>query len=219
MTARGSHKRRQVAEGHGADAGERRCIVSGRLLPRARMIRFVVGPDRSLVADLDQRLPGRGLWLEARKDILAEAASGRHFSRAVRGPVEVPPDLVPRVEAGLAMRCGNLIGLARRAGAAVAGFEKTRAALKNGTVCLLISARDGAADGRGKLVALASGVARAEGLDAAELGAVFGREGVVHVAVTDDRFAQRINVELARLEGVRSAAAGQDEISGTTQMG
>ena len=217
MTARSSHKRHLLAGGHGA--GDRRCIVSGRLLPRARMIRFVVGPDRTLVADLDQRLPGRGLWLEARKDILAEAASGRHFPRALRGPVEVPPDLVQRVEAGLAMRCGNLIGLARRAGAAVAGFEKTRSALKNSTARLLISARDGAADGRGKLVALASGIARAEGLDAAELGAVFGREGVVHVAVTDNRFAQRINVELTRLEGVRCAVGDQDEFSGAAQVG
>jgi hypothetical protein len=83
----------------------------------------------------------------------------------------------------------------------------------------LISARDGAADGRGKLVALASGIARAEGLDAVELGAVFGREGVVHVAVTDSRFAQRINVELARLEGVRGTLGDQDEISGAAQMG
>jgi predicted RNA-binding protein YlxR (DUF448 family) len=217
MTARSSHKRHSPAGVDGT--GDRRCIVSGQLLPRARMIRFVVGPDRTLVADLDQRLPGRGLWLEARKDILAEAASGRHFSRALRGPVEVPPDLVRRVEAGLAMRCGNLIGLARRAGVAVAGFEKTRSALKNGAACLLISARDGAADGRGKLVALASGIARAEGLDAVELGAVFGREGVVHVAVTDSRFAQRINVELARLEGVRGTLGDQDEISGAAQMG
>ncbi len=219
MTARGSHKRHPVVEAHGRGTGDRRCIVSGRLLPRARMIRFVVGPDRSLVADLDQRLPGRGLWLEARKEILAEAASGRHFSRALRGPVELPPDLVRRVEAGLATRCGNLIGLARRAGAVIAGFEKTRAALKNGTACLLISARDGAADGRGKLAALASGIARAEGLDAAELGAVFGRDGVVHVAVTDGRFAQRIAAALARLEGVRAAAGDQDEIFGAAQVG
>ena len=215
MTARGSHKGHAVAEGrHGGGAGDRRCVVSGRSLPRGGMIRFVVGPDRSLVADLDQRLPGRGLWAEARKEILAEAASGRHFPRALRGPVEVPPDLLRRVEAGLAARCGNLIGLARRAGATVAGFEKTRAALKGGTACLLIGARDGAADGRGKLAALASGIARAEGLTAAELGAVFGREGVVHVAVTDGRFAQRIAGELARLEGVRGGAGGRAEISG-----
>jgi len=219
MTARGSHKRHHVTEPLGPDVGEKRCIVSGRVLPRVQMVRFVVGPDRSLVADLDQRLPGRGLWLEARKDILAEAASGRHFSRVLKGPVEVPPDLVQRVEAGLARRCSNLIGLARKAGVAVAGFEKTRSALKNGTAHLLISARDGAADGRSKLVALASVIARAEGLDAAELGAIFGREGVVHVAVTDNRFAQRISVELTRLEGVRCAGAGQDGISGTAQVG
>ena len=77
----------------------------------------------------------------------------------------------------------------------------------------MISARDGAADGRGKLVALASGIARAEGLYAAELGAVFGRQGVVHVAVTDSGFAQRIAGDLARLEGVRGGdQVGQGQV-------
>jgi predicted RNA-binding protein YlxR (DUF448 family) len=89
MTARSNHKRHSPAGGDGA--GDRRCIVSGRLLPRVRMIRFVVGPDRTLVADLDQRLPGRGLWLEARKDILAEAASGRHAGPGLPSPVSKKP--------------------------------------------------------------------------------------------------------------------------------
>ncbi len=219
MAVRDSHKTDQVSRRHRRDTGERRCIVSGRALPRAQMIRFVAGPDRSLVADLDQRLPGRGLWVEARGDVLALAASGRHFSRALRGPVHVPPDLVRCVEAGLVTRCGNLIGLARRAGAVVAGFEKTRAALKNGTACLLIGARDGAADGRGKLESLASGIARAEGLDAVELGAVFGREGVVHVAVTERGFAQRIMEALSRLDGVRNTTGDKGEISAAAQVG
>jgi ribosomal protein L7Ae-like RNA K-turn-binding protein len=48
-------------------------------------------------------------------------------------------------------RCLDLIGLARRSGAAVAGFEKVRAALAAGDVALLVAASDGADDGREKL--------------------------------------------------------------------
>ena len=187
----------------------RRCIVTGSILPRAGMLRFVVGPGRTIVADLDERLGGRGMWLAARPDVLAEAATGRYFSRAVRGPVDVPADLGRQVEAGLVRRSVALIGLARRAGAAVGGFEKTRGALKNGTACLMITARDGAADGRRKLGALALGVVQAGGLDSAELGAVFGRSTAVHVAVTDSAFADRIARALGRLEGLRGETPGQ----------
>jgi ribosomal protein L30E len=93
--------------------------------------------------------------------------------------------------------------LARKAGAAVGGFEKARGVLKSGAARLLITARDGAAVGHRKLEALASGVARASGLDGLELGAVFGRSKSVHVAITDRALAQRIAFTLGRLEGLR----------------
>ena len=44
---------------------ERRCLVTGAVLPKADLIRFVVGPDDSIVPDLAQNLPGRGLWVTA----------------------------------------------------------------------------------------------------------------------------------------------------------
>ena len=119
--------------------------------------------------------------------------------------------LARQVEDGLTTRCQNLIGLARRAGAAVCGFEKTKAALKNGTAYLLITARDGAVDGRAKLASMVPGLEPALGLNAAELGAVFGRERVVHVGVTDDGFAARMRDAFLRLERVRGPMA--DEVA------
>jgi hypothetical protein len=43
----------------------RRCVVTRERLPKERMIRFVVAPDRRLVPDLVATLPGRGIWLSA----------------------------------------------------------------------------------------------------------------------------------------------------------
>src|SRR6476469_3890346 len=48
----------------------RRCIITRERLPKERMIRFVVGPDRKIVPDLAARLPGRGIWLSASRDVL-----------------------------------------------------------------------------------------------------------------------------------------------------
>lgn len=215
MSAIGDNTMARRALRNRGGGGERRCVVTGRVLPRERLVRLVLAPDRKLVADLDERLPGRGLWLSAEREVLAKAMSGRHFARALKGPVDVPADLDSVIEAGLARRAANLIGLARRAGAAIAGFEKVRGALASGVVHLLVTARDGAAHGRAKLDPLTKGVPRAGGLDGAELGAVFGRPFAVHAAVTDPGFAARIGPALMRLDGVRGGFRGEDRIPGS----
>lgn len=200
-----------IAAPDAADRDERgptrRCCVSGRVDPRDGMIRFVVGPDGMVVPDLAEKLPGRGLWVAADGAVLARA-DHRAFARAARAPVVVPEDLARRVEAALAQRLRDAVGMARRAGALVAGFEKTRAALRGGTAHLLIAAADGAADGRAKLRALAPSLPMAVALTASELGAAIGRDHVVHAAVTDAALARRIARETARLAGLRGIAAG-----------
>lgn len=184
-----------------AAEAERRCLVTGRTLPRAQLIRFVAGPDGAIVYDLGEKLPGRGLWVMADRDALARA-DARAFARARRGAVTVPDDLLAQVEAGLRRRLKDYVGMARRAGALVAGFEKTRAALKSGAVHLLIAAGDGAEDGRAKLRALQPGVVEMTVLSTEEIGAALGRDGIVHAAVTDPRLAAVIAREADRLAGV-----------------
>jgi len=179
----------------------RRCLVTRLRQPKERMIRFVVGPDGTLVADLAGRLPGRGLWLSARADVLDKARAQRAFARAVRGEVVVPPDLAATIAAGLARRLLDLIGLARRAGQAVAGFEKAREWLASGRVGLLVEASDGAAEGREKLRALAPAVPVVAPLPAAVLGQVFGRDHAVHVVLAPGRLAAQVAAEAVRLEG------------------
>lgn len=141
-------------------AGERRCIVTRERRPRAQLIRFVLDMDGQVVPDVDERLPGRGLWLSPGRDMVEMATSRRAFARAARRPVTVPPDLADRVEGLLVRRCLNTLGLARRGGQVVTGFEKVRARLREGSVAVLLAASDGAADGRAKVVALAAALAR-----------------------------------------------------------
>src|SRR5690348_15706739 len=147
------------------------------------MLRFVVGPDGELVPDVACDLPGRGLWLLPRRDALERAVTKRLFSRAAHAAVMVPPGLAGRVELLLAQRCCETIGLARRSGLAVAGFEKVGEAVRAGRVGVVLAAMDGAEGGRNKIRAIARGLSYAEVLTAAEMGRVFGRDHVVHVAL------------------------------------
>ena len=183
----------------------RRCIVTRERHQKERMIRFVVGPDCSIVPDIAERLPGRGMWLSARRDVLeGPRVLGKLagcFARAAGGPVTVPPDLYSVLRDGLVRRIGEQLGFARRAGQTVAGFEKAREWLRAGRAGLVVQACDGSPDERRRLLGGADVVAVTP-LDAAALGAIFGREHVVHVAVAPGRLAKRIGVDAGRLAGL-----------------
>jgi predicted RNA-binding protein YlxR (DUF448 family)/ribosomal protein L30E len=204
-----------AADAHDDAADEtgplRRCIVTGERLAKERMVRCAVDPDGAIVPDVAAALPGRGLWLTARRDIVALAIKKRAFDRAARRPVKVPADLADRIEALLAQRCRDGIGLARRSGHAVAGFEKVGQALRAGGIGLVLEASDGAANGRDKVAALAHGlglsVVPMPALTAAELGAAFGREHVVHAALGSGALADRVRTDGARLAGFRETGS------------
>jgi predicted RNA-binding protein YlxR (DUF448 family) len=170
------------------------------------MIRFVVGPDRQIVPDLAAKLPGRGLWLSARADVLETARAKGAFARAARAPVTLPPDLPDLVRAGLRRRVVDQLGLARRAGQAVAGFAKAREWVTSGHAAGVIQADDGSIEERARLLSGARAIWVAWPLPAAALGAVFGRDHAVHVAVAPGRLAAALLNEIERLSGLSGQA-------------
>ena len=141
-----------------------------------------------------------------RRDILERAIAKKLFARAARRSVALPPGLADHVESLLAQRCCDAIGLARRAGIAVAGFEKVAEAIRAGKVGLLLSALDGAEGGRNKIRALGRNLPLAAVLTAAEMGGVFGRDHVVHVALGGGRLSSRLLADAAKIAGFRSGA-------------
>ncbi len=184
----------------------RRCLVTGAERPKVELVRFVVGPEGDIVPDLEEKLPGRGLWLSADRDVLNTSTSGRVFAKAARKKVVVPDDLADRLEVLIAARTMDLIGLARRSGSVVSGFEKVRAFLKEGRKGILLAASDGASGGRKKLLGTGSNRTELDVLDSTELGQAIGREQVVHAIVAAGPLAERICCEMGRLRGVRIMA-------------
>ncbi|MDE2198680.1 MAG: RNA-binding protein [Rhodospirillales bacterium] len=192
----------------------RRCAVTRERLAKERMIRFVVGPERRIVPDLAARLPGRGIWLSARGDVIETARTRGAFARAARGSVTVPPDLTSGLAVALERRIGDTLGLARRAGQAVCGFDKAREWLAAGRVGLVLQARDGSSEERARFLGRWTQVPVVTPLDAAGLGAPFGRDHAVHVVVAPGRLAEMLQAETARLAGVRGEADGRDGTDG-----
>jgi predicted RNA-binding protein YlxR (DUF448 family)/ribosomal protein L7Ae-like RNA K-turn-binding protein len=189
------------------EAHQRRCIATGAFGERAHLLRFVLAPDGEIIPDVSARLPGRGFWLTPRREVVEQALARRSFARAARRPVTAPAGLADRIEALLVRHCRDGIALARRAGAAVAGFEKVREALRGGKTGLVLSALDGAEGSQQKLRALARGVPLARVLTAAEIGAAFGRDHVVNAAIENCGLCARILVDAEKIAGFRAGAA------------
>jgi len=185
------------------DTQMRRCVATGSLRPKAELLRLVVDPSGDLVVDAAGKLPGRGLWITPEQALIDKACRKGLFSRAAKTRLRASTTLAAQAEVLLRKRCLELLGLARRGGQAVAGFEKVKAWIESGKAAVLVQAQDAAADGRGKLASLAQ--ARMPGLTqvscfcAEELSQALGREHCVHVALASGGMADRFLAEVRRL--------------------
>lgn len=195
----------------------RRCIVTGRVLPRGDLIRFALDPGNEVIPDLEGRLPGRGFWLSAARDMVETAVAKRMFAKAARQSVTVPVGLADQVERLLVRRSLDFLGLARRAGQAVFGYEKVRAELKAGRVALLLAARDGAPGGREKIRRLGPGLPLIDLFSAAELGAALGRDDLVHVSIGPGRVAELVLQETSRLNRYHGTPVPRDDPEATEE--
>ena len=185
---------------------ERRDLVTHEVMDESRLIRFVAGPDGSVFPDLGRKLPGRGLWVAADRVSVETAARKNLFSRAAKTKLNAAADLADTVENLLVRRCLDQLGLARREGVLISGFEKSAASIRAGKAAWVIEASDGASDGRGKILALARHqITKVCGaFSADDLSLALGLENAIHAVLLLGGRADRWTTEVERLAGFRS---------------
>jgi predicted RNA-binding protein YlxR (DUF448 family) len=175
----------------------RMCAVSREQRPIDELIRFVVSPQGEVVPDIKRKLPGRGLWVAASRQTVAEAVRRHQFSKGFKWEVRVAATLAADTEALLARSATEALAIAAKAGQVISGFAKVEAALQSrasrAAVGALLHASEGAEDGIRKLDALARRNVENRGespdfpiitaLTSAELDLALGRSNVVHAAL------------------------------------
>ena len=200
----------------------RRCIATMASQPAAGLIRFVLSPDGETTPDLAGRLPGRGAWVGASRAAVDLAMKKGAFSRAFKSQAKTAPNLADQIDALLAKRALELLGLAKRTGDLILGYEQVRDAVRSGRPACLIEASDGSKDGRGKLLGLARAIHADQGREVPvvgcfsgdEMGMALGRGRVIHACLDEGRFAQAWMGELARLAGFRPVWLSQAQAAG-----
>jgi predicted RNA-binding protein YlxR (DUF448 family) len=178
-------------------ATTRMCVVTREVRPIDELIRFVVSPSGEAMADLKRKLPGRGLWVSASRQAVAEAARRNQFSKGFKRDVRVAPTLAADTESLLVRGVIEALAMAAKAGQVISGFSKVEAALGQGraqaSIEALIHASDGAVDGIRKLDAAArQNIGNNQesrefpvltALTSAQLDLALGRSNVIHAAV------------------------------------
>jgi len=181
-----------------AAATERWCVATREVRPVGELIRFVVAPDGAVVPDVKRRLPGRGVWVTARRHLVEEAVRRRIFGRGFKANVRVSMDVVDEVDRLLEQWALNALSIAHKAGLVALGFAKVETALSAAPpVVALVRARDGGEDSGRRLAAMLRRRAGhgaegkiVEALTSAQLDLAFGRLNVVHAALLAGRASE-----------------------------
>ncbi len=170
---------------------ERTCIVTRRTGGPEGLLRFVAGPDMSVVPDLKRKLPGRGCWVSAERAHVDEAARKNLFARAFKAKVTPPADLGALVDRLMAQAALGSLGLARKAGQVALGAAKVEAAVRSGKAAFVLHAREASPDGVRKIDQARRATVHLGGPDIpayklfseSELGLALGGTNVIHAAV------------------------------------
>jgi len=179
---------------------ERRCIISQRTDDNYDMVRFVADPSGVIIPDVAAKLPGRGAWVTADRDMLAEAVSTGRLMRALEGK-KIDDDLAEQVENLLLKRCQDSLAMGRRGGITLGGSGKIKA---EGDVSGLLIATDASEREARALKGDVSHDWSISSMTSDELGLPFGRP-MAFVALLKGHLSQtkQVTQELMRLNRLR----------------
>ena len=195
---------------------ERTCIVTRSTRKPGELIRFVAGPDGTVVPDLKGNLPGRGVWVTANRELVDQAVAKKAFARGLKRQIEAPDDLGDQVDGMLERLALGALGFARKAGECTTGSGKVEAALSKGKVIGILHAADAAPDGVRKM---ASSIRAAQensgrtinvwqGFSSMQLDLALGATNVIHAALTRGGAAKNSLRRIAQLAAYRENAIG-----------
>jgi uncharacterized protein len=186
------------------DAVMRQCMACRKRDIKGNMLRIVRGAGNSVDFDPTQRREGRGAYLCANADCLANARS-RHLIGAVFGipdPPGVYLELAKILTESGDLSAESLIGFAVRSRRCVLGATAVTQAFQRNRIRLLVLSDDAGSTTRHKMEGLAEGkdipVAIFKGRRSLE--AVTGKANCRVLGVLDGNFARKIQESLKRGE-------------------
>ncbi|AFX98281.1 hypothetical protein A1OE_67 [Candidatus Endolissoclinum faulkneri L2] len=170
------------------------------------MVRFVVGNDNFILPDIEERLPGRGLWIFADRETISCAVEKRLFTWAAKQPVKVDSKLIDIVESLLKRRCLDTLSLARRLSLTITDNIKVRHIMETGAPGLLLEAVESTECAKAHLRSIVGSRSVISCLTKADFIKIFGRQDVLYTFVKSTSpincLANKLLRDATRLNGV-----------------
>ncbi len=177
---------------------ERTCIVTRKKIDPKKAIRLCVTPTGELFSDLKGNFPTRGYWIIPTRENFMQLFSQSKKFRQIKGAHMPSEYFVERLTERLKNRILQQIGLAKRAGQLIFGFEKVKIWLKENKAALAIIAKDGSQAEIERLGLSKQNIPIAQLLNKEELGKALGRDKVVHVILCQSQLTVNIQNDLYR---------------------
>ena len=182
----------------------RKCLVTRVNVEKRDLMRFVVNPENTLVADIDQNLPGRGYWVKAERQIILKALNKNILLKAIEKDISIDNTVLDQIESQIKKKIINYISLSRKAGMAIFGFDKIKAALHQNNIGLLIQALDGSDREKQRMRHQTIPTIIDNCLTKSDLSKAFGRKNVIHCAILRSSFIENINFNAKRLNNLKN---------------
>lgn len=201
------------------DENGRMCIVTRESGDPDMLIRFVAGPDGSIVPDLKRQLPGRGCWVKAERALVEKAVAKKAFARALKAEVKASAELGAEVDRLLVVQLAGMMNLARKAGQFVTGSMNVDKAVRSGAALFVFHAGDAAADGVRKIdqarrayMFAADEEAEIPSMrfaTAAEMEGLLGQNAFIHAAALAGQAGEGVVKRAIMLEKYRGDGSGR----------
>lgn len=181
----------------------RLCLATRGEHPKTDMIRFGLSPDGVVVPDVSENLPGRGVWVMPDRALVRQAMEKGLFSKGFEQKAAAPADLVEQTERVLSAQALNMLGLGKRSGAVVSGFEKVKHVLNNQTAALIIEAKDTSVGSRDKLYRVEE-VPVVRVFTSVQMDQVLGGENIKFAAVFKSKIGTQIKNIMLKLSAFQN---------------
>lgn len=190
-------------------AGQQRtCIACRGVLCKNNLIRLTV-VEGQVVADLFEKLGGRGVYACPERQCLITAMKDERLSRGFKRKVsaQAPDEIIFTVSSLLKDRIISLLRMAQKAGEIAIGASAVSECATEKDAAIVILAADVSGKSVEKMLRPHSlgPVKEFVFLDKDALGAVFGRESIGVIAIRQGGLARSIARELARHESLANS--------------
>lgn len=178
---------------------QRKCIVTGTTMEKDRMLRFAAVENVGIVPDFKKKLGGKGIYITNAKSALTKAINNNLFTKALKKKINADANLLQITENLLHEQALHAVSLARKAGCAIWGLDKSLEAIKKNQVAFVLEASDAGADGHKKMSSHAKGLEIYSLFTSEELNQELNRENTAHIVFLKSNISEMVRDAFIRL--------------------